>query len=138
MESKPKMLLEATREAIRIKHYSHRTEKSYINRIKRYIRFHAWRHPREMGSSEIEAFLSYLTVEEKVAASTQNQALSALLFLYRTVLKLELDLNIDAVRAKPSQHVPTVLTKEEVMTVIRQLSGVNRLIAQLLYGCGLR
>ena len=138
MQPKPRTLLEAVRDAIRLKHYSYRTEKSYINWIKQYIRFHDWQHPREMGGPEIEAFLTHLAVTEKVAASTQNQALSALLFLYRTVLQLDLDLNIDAVRAKRSQYVPTVLSKEEVRAVIQQLSGVYRLVVQLLYRCGLR
>ncbi|MEM6352446.1 MAG: integron integrase [Cyanobacteria bacterium P01_D01_bin.14] len=138
MQPRPRTLLEAVRDAIRIKHYSYRTEKSYINWIKRYIRFHDWQHPREMGGPEIEAFLTHLAVTEKVAASTQNQALSALLFLYRIVLQLDLDLNLDAVRAKRSQHIPTVLSKEDVRAVIQQLSGVYRLVVQLLYGCGFR
>ncbi len=138
MEARPKMLLEAVREAIRVKHYSLRTEKSYINWIKRYIGFHDRRHPREMGGAEIEAFLTHLAVKERVASSTQNQALSALLFLYREVLRLELDFSIDAVRAKPSHYLPTVLTQEEVAAVIRQLSGVYQLIVKLLYGSGLR
>ncbi|MEM9266991.1 MAG: integron integrase, partial [Cyanobacteria bacterium P01_F01_bin.13] len=120
------------------KHYSYRTEKSYIHWIKRYIRFHNWQHLRNMGGPEIEAFLTHLAVTKKVAASTQNQALCALLFLYRTVLQLDLDLNVDAVRAKRSQHIPTVLSKEEVRAVIQQLSGVYRLVIQLLYGCGFR
>ncbi|WP_172819694.1 phage integrase N-terminal SAM-like domain-containing protein, partial [Gloeomargarita lithophora] len=89
-----------------------------------------------MGGSEINAFLTYLAVEEKVAASTQNQALSALLFLYREVLHLELDLNLDAVRAKRSRYLPTVLTPEEVKAVILHLSGIHRLVVQLLYGSG--
>ncbi|MEM6256227.1 MAG: integron integrase [Cyanobacteria bacterium P01_D01_bin.156] len=122
----------------RIKTDGYRTEKSYINWIKRYIRFHNWQHPRNMGGPEIEAFLTHLAVTKKVAASTQNQALCALLFLYRTVLQLDLDLNIDAVRAKRPQHIPTVLSKEEVRAVIQQLSGVYRLVIQLLYGCGFR
>ena len=138
MSSKPRTLLEAVRDAIRVKHYSYRTEKSYINWIKRYMRFHNWQHPRNMGSPEIEAFLTHLAVTKKVAASTQNQALCALLFLYRTVLQLDLDLNVDAVRAKRPQHIPTVLSKEEVRAVIQQLSGVYRLVIQLLYGCGFR
>lgn len=100
MESRPRMLLDVVRETIRLKHYSYRTEVSYINWIKRYLDFHDRRHPREMGGAEIEAFLSYLAVEQHVAASTQNQALSALLFLYRQVLRLELDLRVDAIRAK--------------------------------------
>lgn len=138
MESRPRMLLDVVRETIRLKHYSYRTEVSYINWIKRYLDFHGLRHPREMGSTEIEAFLSYLAVDQQVAASTQNQALSALLFLYREVLRLELDLRVDAVRAKPSRYLPTVLTQSEARAVIGQLLGVYRLVVQLLYGSGLR
>jgi integron integrase len=113
-------------------------EETYIDWIKRYILFHDKRHPREMGSREIESFLSYLAIEGKVAASTQNQALSALLFLYREVLKQELDLPVDAIRAKRSCYLPTVLTKEEVLAVIQNLSGVYQIAIKLLYGSGLR
>jgi site-specific recombinase XerD len=113
-------------------------EETYIDWIKRYILFHDKRHPREMGSREIEAFLSYLAIEGKVAASSQNQALSALLFLYREVLKQELDLPVDAIRAKRSRYLPTVLTKEEVLAVIQNLSGVYQIVIKLLYGSGLR
>ncbi|MBW4623329.1 MAG: integron integrase [Cyanosarcina radialis HA8281-LM2] len=137
MEQPPK-LLDVVRQIIRLKHYSYRTEETYIDWIKRYILFHNKRHPREMGSREIEAFLSYLAIEGKVAASTQNQALSALLFLYREVLKQELDLPVDAIRAKRSRYLPTVLTKEEVLAVIENLSGVYQLVIKLLYGSGLR
>lgn len=105
MQARPKMLLDAVREVIRLKHYSYRTETSYINWVKRYISFHNRQHPRDMGCAEIEAFLSHLAVERQVAASTQNQALSALLFLYRDVLKLELDIKVDAIRAKPSRYL---------------------------------
>ena len=91
-----------------------------------------------MGSAEIEAFLSHLAVDQQVAASTQNQALSALLFLYRDVLRLELDIQVNAIRAKPSRYLPTVLTKTEAIAVIRQVSGVYQLVVQLLYGSGLR
>ncbi|NES96751.1 MAG: integron integrase, partial [Desertifilum sp. SIO1I2] len=87
--------------------------------------FHNKRHPREMGGKEIEEFLTHLAVEENVAASTQNQALSAVLFLYKEVLKQELDLRVDAVRAKRSRYVPTVLTREEILTIINHLSGVH-------------
>ena len=127
MESRPRMLLDVVREIIRLKHYSYRTEISYINWIKRYLSFHNRQHPREMGSAEIEAFLSHLAVDQQVAASTQNQALSALLFLYRDVLRLELDIQVNAIRAKPSRYLPTVLTKSEAIAVIRQLSGVYNL-----------
>ncbi|NET39272.1 MAG: integron integrase [Cyanothece sp. SIO1E1] len=138
MKPRPKGLLEAVRDVIRVKHYSLRTEKSYINWIKRYIGFHDRRHPREMGSAEIEAFLSHLAVKEHVAASTQNQALCALLFLYRDVLKLELNLTVNAVRAKRPHHLPSVLTKEEAIQIIQRLSGVYQLVVKILYGSGLR
>lgn len=96
------------------------------------------RHPRDRGTPEIEAFLTHLAVAEQVAASTQTQALSALLFLYRQVLKLELADSVDAVRAKRSRYLPTVLTPEEVRAVIQHLSGVYQLVVQLLYGSGMR
>jgi integron integrase len=138
MEHRPKKLLDQVRDAIRLKHYSIRTEESYVTWIKRYILFHNKRHPNEMASAEIEAFLTHLAVQQKVAASTQNQALSALLFLYRDVLKTPLDLPIDAIRAKKPKRLPTVLTKEETLKVIERLPGIQRLMAKLLYGGGLR
>jgi site-specific recombinase XerD len=126
MESRPKKLLDQVREAIRLKHYSYRTEQNYVGWIRRYILFHDKRHPREMGSAEIEAFLTSLAVEGQVAASTQNQALSALLFLYRQVLHQELEQPIDAVRAKSPKYLPTVLTKDEVRSLSRsQLWGAR-------------
>jgi len=103
MEQRPQKLLEKVSDVIRLKHYYYKTEKSYINWIKRYILFHNKRHPRKMGGKEIEEFLTHLAVEENVAASTQNQALSAILFLYKEVLKQDLDLQVDAVRAKRSR-----------------------------------
>jgi integron integrase len=133
-----KKLLDIVRDAIRVRHYSIRTEEAYVNWIRRFILFHAKRHPKEMGGPEIEAFLTHLAIEEHVAASTQNQALSALLFLYREVLHQELDYPIAAVRAKESQHLPAVLTKDEARRVIAQLSGIYQLQAKLLYGSGLR
>jgi integron integrase len=138
MEKPPKKLFEQVRDIIRVKHYSYKTEKSYISWIKRYILFHNKRHPREMGGKEIEEFLTYLAIQENVAASTQNQALSAILFLYKEVLRQDLDLQVDAVRAKRSRYVPTVLTREEVLSIINHLSGVHQLIVKLLYGTGLR
>lgn len=135
---KPKKLLDRVRDAIRVKHYSYRTEKSYVQWIKRYIFFHNKRHPNEMGGEEISAFLTHLAVDEQVAASTQNQALSALLFLYREVLQQEIDLKIDAVRAKRPRNIPTVLTIEEVRSVLLHLQGVYQIIGKLLYGSGLR
>ena len=133
-----KRLLDQVRDAIRTKHYSIRTEEAYVNWVRRFILFHGKRHPKDMGGPEIEAFLTHLAVEGHVSASTQNQALSALLFLYRTVLHQELDYPIDSVRAKPSQHLPAVLTKDEARQVIAQLSGIYQLQAKLLYGSGLR
>lgn len=135
---RPRKLLEQVSDAFRVKHYSYQTEKSYLLWIRRFILFHNKRHPKEMGGEEINAFLTHLAVEGKVAASTQNQALSALLFLYREVLHLELDLDLDAVRAKRSRYLPTVLTPEEVKAIIVHLSGIHRLVVQVLYGSGLR
>jgi integron integrase len=137
MEPRPKKFLDQVRDALRLKHYSIRTENSYVNWIRRYILFHGKRHPNEMDAAEVEAFLTHLAVNEHVAASTQNQAFSALLFLYREVLHKDLG-SIDALRAKKPKHLPTVLTKEEVRKVIANLSGTHRLMAGLLYGSGLR
>ena len=131
-------LLDRVREAIRARHYSRRTEKAYVDWIKRYIFFHNKRHPLEMGAEEVTAFLTALAVQGKVAASTQNQALSALLFLYREVLGIQLPWLDGLVRAKPPQHLPVVLTREEVRTILSWLDGVPRLMAIILYGAGLR
>ncbi|HRQ39773.1 MAG TPA: integron integrase [Chloroflexota bacterium] len=138
MESKPKKLLDQVRDKIRLKNYSYETEKTYVDWIRRFILFHDKRHPNEMGKVEIEAFLTHLAVEKNVAASTQNQALQAILFLYREVLEQPLDFNIQAMRAKRPQRLPTVLNKEEVNLVIAELGGVPKLVVQLLYGSGLR
>jgi len=145
MEPRPKRLLDQVRDTIRLKHYSIRTEQAYIGWIKRYIFFHDVRHPAEMGTAEVEAFLTHLAVKENVAASTQNQALSALLFLYREVLCQDLG-PIDALRAKTCpersrrkpKRLPAVLTREEVRRVLDHLSGTHQLMAKLLYGSGLR
>jgi integron integrase len=131
-------LLDRVRDAIRARHYSRRTEKAYAHWIKRYIFFHGKRHPADMGAPEVTAFLTSLAVHDKVAASTQNQALSALLFLYREVLGVELPWLDDVVRAKRPQHLPVVLTRDEVRAVLQRLDGVPRLMALLLYGAGLR
>ncbi len=135
--SKPK-LLDRVRHAVRARHYSRRTEKAYVHWIKRYIFFHGKRHPAEMGAAEVTAFLTALAVRERVAASTQNQALNALLFLYREILGVELPWLDDVVRAKRPQHLPTVLTRDEVRAVLERLDGVPRMMALLLYGAGLR
>jgi integron integrase len=131
-------LLDRVRVAIRGRHYSHRTEEAYVAWIRRYILFHGKRHPVEMGAAEITRFVNWLAVDRKVAASTQNQALSALLFLYREVLELDLPWLDGVVRAKRPQRLPVVLTRDEVRAVFQPLTGVPRLMAYLLYGAGLR
>jgi hypothetical protein len=131
-------LLDQVREAVRARHYSRRTEKAYIHWIKRYIFFHGKRHPAELGASEVTAFLTSLAVHDKVAASTQNHALSALLFLYREVLSVELPWLDDVIRPKRPQHLPVALTRDEVRAVLQRLNGAPRLMALLLYGAGLR
>jgi integron integrase len=123
---------------IRRKHYSIRTEKTYISWIKKYVFFHHMRHPRTLGVSEIEAFLTHLAIARKVSASTQNQAFNAILFLYLEVLQIDLDETINASRAKRPDRIPVVLAREEVAKVLSALDGINRLMASLLYGCGLR
>ena len=137
MKPTDRKLLDQVRDLIRLKHYSIRTEEAYVNWIKRYIHFHNVRHPAEMGEPEVQAFLTHLAVEGNVAASTQNQALHALLFLYREVLKKDLG-PIDALRAKKPKRLPTVLTRDEVHQVLNQMSGIHGLMARLLYGSGLR
>ncbi|MGB9753719.1 phage integrase N-terminal SAM-like domain-containing protein [Roseiflexus castenholzii] len=134
----PPRLLDPVRGALRRKHYSLRTEEAYIGWVRWFIRFHNLRHPREMGSREIGAFLTSLAVEEEVAASTQNQALSALLFLYREVLPIERDADLSIPPAKRPQYLPAVLSRAEVRDVLAALSGTHQLMAQLLYGSGLR
>lgn len=131
-------LLNDVRAVLRTQHYSYRTERTYIDWILRYIRYHGVRHPKEMGAAEIEAFLSYLAVEKTVAASTQNQALAALLFLYKNVLSVNLSWLDKFTPAKKSNHLPVVLTKEEVKLIVNEITGTNWLIANLLYGSGLR
>jgi integron integrase len=118
--------------------YSRRTEKSYVGWIRRFILFHGKRHPAEIGEEEISHYLSHLAVSGKVSTSTQNQALSALLFLYRQVLCREIEWVEGVVRAKRPLHLPVVFTREEVRTVLRQLQGVEWMMASLLYGAGLR
>jgi integron integrase len=137
MQPPPKKLLNKVRDAIHFKHYAYRTEETYVQWIRRYILFHNKHHPKEMGKAEIEAFLIHLAVEGQVSASTQNQALSALLFLYREVLNLDMA-GIDAVRTPRPQYVPTVLTKHEAIAAIQQCDGIYQLVVKLLYGSGLR
>lgn len=136
-DNKPK-LLDQVRHVARFHHYSLRTEDTYRHWIKRFILFHGKRHPRGMGKPEIEAFLTFLAVERNVAASTQNQALSAILFLYQRVLEIELDWLDGVVRAKRSKNIPVVMTRAEVMRVLANLQGQGRLLASIMYGSGLR
>lgn len=134
---KPK-LLDQMKDAIRLKHYSMRTEECYIYWVKKYIFFHNKKHPAEMGAEEVSRFLTHLAVHDKVASSTQNQAFSAILFLYRHVLKLELGLLQNVTRAKKPVKLPVVFTREEVRSLLRQFDGSKWLMANLLYGAGLR
>ena len=138
MDKQPKKLLDQVGERIRLKHYSIRTEESYLLWIKRYILYHHKRHPKDMASREIESFLTHLAVDLKVSSSTQNQAFSALLFLYRKVLGIELNDVIDAVRAKKPQRLPTVMSKSETLKVVGALDGVQKIMGMILYGSGLR
>lgn len=131
-------LLDQVRSAIRRRHYSRRTERSYVGWIRRFVIFNGRKHPGEMGATEIEAFLSELAVDRKVSASTQNQALAAILFLYREVLDVEVGWLDEMIRARPVQHVPVVLSRKEVRRVLSELDGAAHLVASLLYGSGLR
>ena len=137
MDGKPRLLAQV-REQIRLKHYSIRTEHVYCEWVKRFIRFHLYRHPAEMGAAEVEAFLTDLAVRRNVSASTQNQALAALLFLYKHVLKLDLPWLGEVVRAKKPVRLPVVLSIAEVQQLMAQLHGDIWLIASLLYGSGMR
>src|SRR5437763_7795239 len=134
----PPRLLDRVREAIRVRHYSIRTEQAYVDWIRRFILFHGKRHPNEMGGPEIVAFLTYLAVERNVAAATQNLARSALLFLYREILTIELPWLDGVQHAKRPARLPVVLTRDEVRRVLDRLDGTHRLIGALLYGAGLR
>jgi integron integrase len=134
----PPRLLDRMREAIRARHYSLRTEESYVAWARRFILFHRKRHPAEMGEREINAFLTHLAVDGRVTASTQNQALSALLFLYRHVLELPFPTLENVVRAKRPAHLPVVMTRAETRAVLTRMAGAPKLVATLLYGSGLR
>jgi len=134
---KPK-LLEQMKESLHVRHYSRRTEQAYCHWVKRFIYFHNIRHPEEMAEPEINAFLTHLAVKEKVSASTQNQALSALLFLYRHVIEREVGDLGEVVRARKPKRLPVVMTREEVKAVLSNLCGDKWLMASLMYGAGLR
>jgi integron integrase len=131
-------LLDQVRDIIRKKHYSIRTEQSYVDWMKRYIFFHDKRHPKDMGSKEISAFLTYLARDRKVSASTQNQALNALVFLYKQVLEIDIGDLGPTERAEKPERLPTVLSREEVGRLLVAMTGTHQLMAKLLYGCGLR
>ena len=135
---RPPKLLDRVRVALRLRHYASRTEQAYIGWIRRYIYYHGIRHPDDMGAVEVVEFLTHLAVERHVTASTQNQALSALLFLYREILGRGLEGLGNAVRARAPRRLPVVMTREEVRAVLSQLSGEHALIGGLLYGSGLR
>jgi integron integrase len=132
------LFLERVRDAIRTKHYSIRTERAYLDWTRRFILFHGKRHPRQMGDTEIGEFLTYLAVQRNVAASTQNQALNALVFLYRNVLGQPLGENINGVRVKKPRKLPVVLSRQEIRSLLRNVDGNYWLPACLLYGSGLR
>jgi len=131
-------LLDQLRDRIRLKHYSIRTEKTYLDWNRRFILFHNKKHPRDMGTKEVEQFLTYLAVNGRVASSTQNQARSAILFMYKEVLKIDLPWLNDVTRAKRSEKVPLVFTKNEIQKVLANLDGIYWIMAHLLYGAGLR
>ncbi|MBI4521270.1 MAG: integron integrase, partial [Gemmatimonadetes bacterium] len=131
-------LLDRLRAALRSHHYSLRTEKAYVMWARRFVRFHGLRHPAEMAEPEINAFLTHLAVDSHVSASTQNQALSALLFLYHHVLDRKIGELGNVVRARRPQRLPVVMTRDEVRAVLKHLSGEQQLMAILLYGAGLR
>lgn len=136
---KDKKLLDQYRDALRVKQYSQRTEKTYINWVRSYILFHNKRHPKDMGIPEIREFITHLVSDKKISGSTQTQALSSILFLYRHVLRIALDENaLVEFRPQKAKTVPVVLSKEEIKSVIANLSGVNKIIAQVMYGGGLR
>jgi integron integrase len=128
--------MDSLRDRMRVKQYSYKTEKTYLDWTERFIRFHKLRHPKDMGKVEIEVFLTHLAKSD-VSASTQNQALAAILFMYREMLGRTFE-NIQAVRAKRSTHIPTVLTMDETKRVLCRLHGVHHMIGYLLYGSGMR
>ena len=134
-----KKLLDQYRDQIRLKQYSPRTEKTYTHWVREYILFHNKRHPREMGVAEINQFITHLVVERKASASTQNQALSAILFLYRNLLNMPLDEDaLNFIRPKKGKRVPVVLSKDEARAIIANMTGPCKLMVQVMYGSGLR
>lgn len=139
MQTTPKpKLLDQVRNRIRVKHYTHSTEQVYVCWIRRYILFHDKRHPQGMREAEVEQFLTHLAQNERVSASAQNQAFSAILFLYREVLKMPLEKEIKAIKAKSRKRVPVVLDVDEVKAIIDHMQGVPKLMISLIYGSGIR
>jgi integron integrase len=136
-EGRPPGLIERYRQELTVRHYARRTVKTYEQWLRRFLRFHGLRHPREMGCEEVNAFLTHLAVEGHVSASTQNQALAALFFLYRQLLGRDLELE-GVVRARKKRRLPVVMTQAEVRQVLDRMDGVDRLVAELMYGGGLR
>jgi site-specific recombinase XerD len=134
----PSPFLEQVRTVMRLKHLTYKTEQAYLATIKRFIVFHGKRHPAEMGVPEIRAYLAHLAIERHVTASTQNGALSALLFLYREVLHVDMPYIDGIERARQPTHLPVVFTRQEVQAILSQLHGIHHLMASLLYGAGLR
>jgi integron integrase len=138
MMPQPKKLMDQVKDRIRIKQYAYKTEQAYLNWIKRYILFHNKKHPSELGAQDLENYLTFLAAERNVAASTQNQALSAILFLYNEVLDIPLGADFQFIGAKKPKRLPVVLSKEEVQRVLDRLAGTTKIVSQLLYGSGLR
>lgn len=138
LSPQPPKLLERMRTHLRARHYSIRTETAYIDWVRRFILFHGKRHPQDMGAVEVEAFLSHLAVDRQVSASTQNQAKSAILYLYKQVLQQELPWLDEVIQAKRPRRLPVVLTPTEVREVLFHMEGTPALVAQLLYGTGMR
>jgi len=135
---RPSSLLDQLRQAIKTLHYSRRTEAAYVDWVRRFVVFHGRRHPSRLGGDDVATFLTYLAVERKVSASTQNQAMSAILFLYKHVLEVQLPWLDDVVRAKRPARLPVVLSRSEVRQLLQRLEGLPELVAMLLYGAGLR
>ena len=138
MDAAKPRLLDQVRTTIRARHYSYRTEETYVQWIRRFIRFHDRRHPAELGSAEVTAFLSHLAVQRGVSASTQNQAKAAILFVYKEILGIDLPWLKEIVQARRPQRLPVVLTEPEVRRMLQSMHGVTGLVASLLYGTGLR
>jgi site-specific recombinase XerD len=137
MDANPKLLV-LVRNKLRAKHYSYRTELQYLAWIRNFILYHGKRHPREMSAAEVQHFLTHLAVNRNVSASTQNQALSAILFLYRQVLEIELPWLANITRARKPARLPVVLSHQQVQSLLNHVDGRFRLVIQVLYGCGLR